>query len=188
MPQRQIPQSSSSRSKCSARALTFCPLRRPRETWVLWCKMGPPLSLPIRLSCSWGQCRGPGRDRWQFNDRGEPGLRKHPGERIRPKRRDSWFLGGGPGSTPEKVKVTEDTITGTGLFGNNGVMVSYFQAGKLDLSTGVGPAVFTVAGSLFYRSQVYLSDRNLRLFHAVSSPSLPDPKHRTRHSAGQPHR
>ncbi len=50
-------------------------------------------------------------------------------------------------STPQKVRVTEFTITGTGLFGNNGVAVSYYQVGRLHLSTGAGLAVYTVAGA-----------------------------------------
>jgi hypothetical protein len=53
---------------------------------------------------------------------------------------------GGNVKTSEKVKVTESTVSGTGLFGNNGVVVQYSSA-TLSIITGRLANAYTVTGS-----------------------------------------
>lgn len=54
---------------------------------------------------------------------------------------------GGNHSTPENVKVTESTIAGTGLFGNNAVRLSYNGVASLVIVTGQLADTYTVEGS-----------------------------------------
>lgn len=60
-------------------------------------------------------------------------------------------------STPETVTVTESTIRGGGLFGNNGATVSSAGVGKLNLISGRSVDDYTVEGSHFgakFNSQI----------------------------------
>ncbi len=50
-------------------------------------------------------------------------------------------------STPENVTVTESTIAGTGLFGNNGVKLFYSNVGTVSMVTGQDGAEYVVEGS-----------------------------------------
>ncbi len=50
-------------------------------------------------------------------------------------------------STPENVTVTQSTISGTGLFGNNGATLFYFNVGTVNLVTGQDGADYAVEAS-----------------------------------------
>jgi hypothetical protein len=50
-------------------------------------------------------------------------------------------------STQEHVNVTESTISGTGLFGNNAVVVDYSTVGLVQFATGGLADAYTIAGS-----------------------------------------
>jgi hypothetical protein len=50
-------------------------------------------------------------------------------------------------STPENVTVTESTISGTGLFGNNAATLFYFNVGTVNLVTGQDGADYVVEAS-----------------------------------------
>jgi hypothetical protein len=54
---------------------------------------------------------------------------------------------GGNHTTQEHVKVTEATISGTGLFGNKNVVVTYSNIGDLQIETGTLAETYTVAAS-----------------------------------------
>jgi hypothetical protein len=54
---------------------------------------------------------------------------------------------GGNFTTQEFVTVTESTISGTGLFGNNNVVVSYSNVGDLKIVTGALVEAYTVTAS-----------------------------------------
>jgi hypothetical protein len=56
------------------------------------------------------------------------------------------ILNGGNVSTLEQVRVTESTISGTGLFGNNAVTLTYEAVAEVDIFTGQD-ARYTVAAS-----------------------------------------
>jgi hypothetical protein len=60
---------------------------------------------------------------------------------------DLFLSDSGNVATPENVKVTESTISGLGLFGNNGVTLSYGNVGTVNLVTGQDTAAYTVIGS-----------------------------------------
>jgi hypothetical protein len=51
------------------------------------------------------------------------------------------------GSRQENVKVTESTVSGTGLFGKNTVVVAYSNIGSLQINTGQLADTYTIAGS-----------------------------------------
>jgi hypothetical protein len=53
----------------------------------------------------------------------------------------------GNAKTSENVKVTESTVSGTGLFGNNGVVVHYSSTSFLQIDPGQLANTYTVAGS-----------------------------------------
>jgi hypothetical protein len=57
------------------------------------------------------------------------------------------ILDGGNHTTQENVLVTESTISGTGLFGNNAVVVHYHNIGKLDIFSGQEFEKYAIAGS-----------------------------------------
>jgi hypothetical protein len=50
-------------------------------------------------------------------------------------------------STPEQVTVTQSTVSGTGLFGNNGATLFYFNVGTVSLVTGQDGAGYAVEAS-----------------------------------------
>jgi hypothetical protein len=50
-------------------------------------------------------------------------------------------------TTPENVKVTESTISGTGLFGNSAAVVHYSGTGHVQIHTGAAADTYTIAGS-----------------------------------------
>jgi hypothetical protein len=50
-------------------------------------------------------------------------------------------------TTPENVRVTESTISGTGLFGNNAAVVHYSDTGHLQILTGTAADTYAVRGS-----------------------------------------
>jgi hypothetical protein len=54
---------------------------------------------------------------------------------------------GGNAKTSEKVKVTESTVSGSGLFGNNSVVVRYSSTSLLQLDPGQLANTYTVAAS-----------------------------------------
>jgi hypothetical protein len=72
-------------------------------------------------------------------------------------------------STPENVKVTEDSISGSGLFGNNNVIVNYSNVGTLILDTGHVSDTYTVVGSrpgARFSSNIDIIDLCAGQFHA----------------------
>jgi hypothetical protein len=50
-------------------------------------------------------------------------------------------------TTPQHVKVTESTISGTGLFGNSAAVVRYRSTGHVRIDTGTAADTYTIAGS-----------------------------------------
>jgi hypothetical protein len=72
-------------------------------------------------------------------------------------------------STQENVKVTDRSISGTGLFGNNSVIVNYFNVGALFLDTGHVSDTYTVVGSqpgALFSSTIQIFDYSAGQFHA----------------------
>jgi hypothetical protein len=70
-------------------------------------------------------------------------------------------LDGGNVTTQENMTVTESTISGIGMFGNNAVVVTYEGVGFLDIETGQLANKYTVAGShpgAQFVSQISLND------------------------------
>jgi hypothetical protein len=57
------------------------------------------------------------------------------------------ILDGGNAATQENMKVTESTISGTGMFGSNSVVVTYEGDTDLEIETGRLANTYTVAGS-----------------------------------------
>jgi hypothetical protein len=70
-------------------------------------------------------------------------------------------------STTENVTVTESSISGTGLFGNNGVTLVYGNVGTLDLVTGQDGANYTVKGS--HPGAQFTSKINITFFSTLLS-------------------
>jgi hypothetical protein len=68
-------------------------------------------------------------------------------------------------STQENVTVTESTISGFGLFGNNGVKLFYQNVGTVNLVTGQDGADYTVAGS--HKGAKFASKINLTYFSTL---------------------
>jgi hypothetical protein len=67
---------------------------------------------------------------------------------------------GGNHSTQENVKVTESTITGTGLFGNSAVKLTYSNVANLEIDTGFLANTYLVAPSHFgarFTSQITIN-------------------------------
>jgi hypothetical protein len=70
-------------------------------------------------------------------------------------------LDGGNVTTAENMTVTESTISGTGMFGTNAVVVTYEDIAFLDIETGRLANKYTVAGShpgAGFFSQISLND------------------------------
>jgi hypothetical protein len=67
----------------------------------------------------------------------------------------------GNAKTSENVKVTESTVSGTGLFGNNGVVVHYSSA-SLQMEPGQLANTYTVAAShaVRFRNPILIDDIN----------------------------
>jgi hypothetical protein len=67
----------------------------------------------------------------------------------------------GNNTTQENVQVTESTISGTGLFGNDAVVVHYNTIGKLDIYSGQKFENYAIAGSTQtagFRNQIMIDD------------------------------
>jgi hypothetical protein len=72
-------------------------------------------------------------------------------------------------ASPENVKVTESTISGLGLFGSNGVTLSYGNVGTLNLVTGQTSAAYTIAGThsgAKFTSRINITDFSTQFFVA----------------------
>jgi hypothetical protein len=72
-------------------------------------------------------------------------------------------------SSPENVKVTESTISGLGLFGNNGVTLFYSNVGTVNLVSGQDSDVYTVVGShtgARFTSRINITDFSTQFFLA----------------------
>jgi hypothetical protein len=70
---------------------------------------------------------------------------------------------GGNATTPENVTVTESTISGTGLFGNNSVVLTYEAVNNLMILTGRLVENYTVTGShpgATFGAQVNIDNNN----------------------------
>ena len=73
-------------------------------------------------------------------------------------------------STFENVKVTEQSITGTGLFGNNSVTLAYGGVATVDINTGQLADGYTVAPSSFgevFTSAIFITSDSYMAFHAT---------------------
>ena len=72
-----------------------------------------------------------------------------------------WVVDNANTSTPENVHVTESSVSGTGLFGNNSVKLNYTDVKFLTLFTGQDADIYTVAashaGDAFY-AQINIED------------------------------
>ncbi len=76
---------------------------------------------------------------------------------------------GGNVSTKETVKVTQSSISGTGLFGNNAAVVTYGGVGTVDINSGQLQDSYTVEASsstASFSSQINLFDDSSEAFSA----------------------
>jgi hypothetical protein len=72
-------------------------------------------------------------------------------------------------STKENVKVTESTVSGTGLFGNNAATLSYGNVTTLDIESGQLADTYTVEASSStaqFHTRINLLDDSNQLFNA----------------------
>jgi hypothetical protein len=72
-------------------------------------------------------------------------------------------------SSLENVRVTESTVSGTGLFGNNGVTLFYSNVGTFDLFTGQDTDEYTVAAShpgAQFTTWIIITDCSTQFFRA----------------------
>jgi hypothetical protein len=104
-----------------------------------------------------------------------------------------YMFNGGNVLTPENVTVTDFSISGTGLFGNNNVTLNYGGVGHVDIVTGTLADQYTIEGSqpdavfaskiditsdsqVSFRADVFVnsaSHLNLGLYNGVSQFPVP---------------
>src|SRR5207302_1934083 len=84
-------------------------------------------------------------------------------------------------TTRENVTVTESTISGTGLFGNDAVKLTYSNTAVVGILTGQLADTYSVVGSkpgALFRSNITIADFStvaIHVFVAVDSGSLLNP-------------